>query len=228
MKLEIITIFPGIFSGFLKESLIGKAISSKALSVTLTNFRDLAPPPHHSVDDSPYGGGPGMVLKPEPLADAIRAAKGRLPSALVILLSASGIPFKQATAHTLSERPELILVCGRYEGVDQRLIERYVDLELSIGDYILMGGEVPAMVLLESIVRLIPGIIGNLDSTTTESYEQGFLEAPQYTRPPTFEGLQVPEVLLSGDHKAISAWRTERSKELTIRRRPDLISNKKE
>lgn len=229
MKLEIITIFPGIFAGFLKESLVGKAVSSGSLQITLTNFRDFAPPPHRSVDDSPYGGGPGMVLKPEPLADAVKSAKKRLPAAKVVLLSASGEPFKQGLARSFAaESAELILVCGRYEGVDQRFIDLYVDKEISIGDYVLMGGEVPAMVLIESITRLIPGVIGNESSTELESYENNLLEAPQYTRPPEFENMKVPQPLLSGDHKAITNWRKERSLELTSRRRPDLIAKTKE
>jgi tRNA (guanine37-N1)-methyltransferase len=228
MKLEILSIFPSIFAGFIKESLIGKAISSGALQVTLTNFRDFALPPHRSVDDSPYGGGPGMVLKPEPLSEAVKAAKSRLPAAKVVLLSASGMQFKQNMAHSLSKESEIIFVCGRYEGVDQRFIDKYIDQEISIGDYVLMGGEVPAMVLIESITRLIPGIIGNEVSTVSESYENNLLEAPQYTRPTIFEGAKVPDTLLSGDHKAIEKWRNESAVQLTSKRRPDLLNKIKE
>ena len=165
-----------------------------------------------------------MVLKPEPLAAAVADAKTRLPSAKVLLLAANGQPLTQKTARTLSTASELILVCGRYEGVDQRFIEKYIDQEISIGDYILMGGEVPAMVLIETVARLLPGVIGNLGSTTSESFENNLLEAPQYTRPPSFEGQQVPPVLLSGDHQAIDKWRLESSQKTTLERRPDLLN----
>ena len=229
MRIEILTLFPEIFSGFLNSSLIKKAIDKQLLAVTLTNFRQYADPPHYSVDDSPYGGGAGMVLKPEPLAKGIREAKSRLPAAKVILLSAAGIPFKQALAKEFSQDQDLILICGRYEGVDQRVIDLYVDYEISIGDYVLMGGEIPAMVLIEATTRLIKDVIGNSDSLTVESFvTEPLLEAPQYTKPAIFESRAVPEVLLSGNHAKISAWRAEQSQSITASRRPELKRGKNE
>lgn len=233
MRIEILTIFPDIFSGFLSGSLIGKAIERELLTVALTNFRDFADPPHHQVDDTPYGGGAGMVLRPEPLVRAIRDARARLPNAPVILLSASGSRFTQGHAQDLSGLAEMILVCGRYEGVDQRAIDLEIDQELSIGDYVLMGGEVGAMVLIEATTRLIGGVLGNNESIEHESFSTEstphLIEGPHFTRPAEFEGHKVPEVLLSGDHKKISAWRHEQSLKSTQSKRPDLfdLHNKK-
>jgi tRNA (guanine37-N1)-methyltransferase len=231
MKVEILTIFPEIFTSFLSTSLIGKAVDKGLLKVTTTNIRDFALPPHQHVDDAPYGGGAGMVMKPEPLTAALRAAKERLPKANVILLSPRGYPFCQTKAAELSNCEELILICGRYEGIDQRFIDLFVDQEISIGDYILMGGEVPAMVLLESSVRLIEDAIGNPSSVEEESFtprsehQRGLLEGPQYTRPPEFEGESVPEILLSGNHAKIARWRYEQALQITQVRRPDLLED---
>lgn len=228
MKIEILSIFPGIFEGFLRESLIGKACERGLLSVELTNIRDFAPSPHHKVDDAPYGGGAGMVMSAEVVARAVEAAKGRLPRAPVVLLSPAGAKFSQAEARRLSGSDEVILLCGRYEGIDQRVIDLLVDEELSIGDYVLMGGEVPAMVLIEAIVRLQPEVLGNEASATAESFEPTpdgqLLEAPHYTRPAQFRGMDVPPVLLSGDHAKIEAWRREESLKRTTERRPDLTA----
>lgn len=230
MKIEVLTIFPEIFSGFTSSSLIGKAVNKGLISINLRNIRDFSGPPHYQVDDSPYGGGAGMVMRPEPLSGAIEAAKAALPKAKVCLLSPAGKTFNQSKANDLSKAEELILICGRYEGVDQRVIDLSVDEEISIGDFVLMGGETAAMAIIEATVRLIPDVVGNSESTLTESFQsQGdetLLEAPQYTRPIEFKGLKVPEVLLSGNHKDIAAWRKERSLTLTQERRPDLLGKK--
>lgn len=223
MNVEILTIFPELFSSFLGESLIEKAISRELLSVTITNVRDFADPPHFHVDDTPYGGGAGMVMRPEPLTRAIAAAKKRLPDAVTILFTPAGAPLKQQQVKDLSSK-NLILVCGRYEGVDQRVIESHIDHEISIGDYVLMGGELPAMVLIEAVTRLVPGIVGNPESIEHESFSlESLLEGPQYTRPATFEGKGVPEILLSGDHSKIAKWRLAEAKKKTKNVRPDLI-----
>lgn len=231
MRIEVLSIFPDLFSGFLSSSLIAKAIDNKLLEIAVCNIRDFADPPHFHVDDTPYGGGAGMLMKPEPLARAIEAAKSRLPQARVILLSANGQLFRQSKAVELSSHPELILICGRYEGVDQRIIDLFVDEEISIGNYVLMGGEVPAMVLIEASVRLIDGVLGNEDSIKHESYSNetsdAILEAPHYTRPPEFRGQSVPDVLLSGNHAKIAEWRLKESRRLTAERRPELAGVKK-
>lgn len=229
MRIAILTIFPEIFQGFVSSSLIGKAVDREALSIEIIQIRDFADPPHNKVDDEPYGGGPGMVMKPEPLLRAIESAKEKLPNAKTILLSASGKQFTQKSAHDLSLSPELILVCGRYEGVDQRVIDLAIDEEYSVGDYVVMGGETPAMVVLEATCRLIPSILGNKGSIVEESYnsqEKGrLLEGPQYTRPAEFRGLSTPEVLLTGDHKKISEWRSSESLKKTTKVRPDLLTD---
>lgn len=229
MKIDVLTIFPEIFSGFISSSIISKALEKRLIEINLCNIRDFASPPHFQVDDSPYGGGAGMTMKPEPLSLAIEDSKRRLPKAPVLLLSPSGAKFSQSKAQTFSKNSELIFVCGRYEGIDQRAIDLLVDEEISIGDYVLMGGEIPAMVVTEAVVRLIPGVLGNADSTSFESFSdlgELLLEAPQYTRPPEFRGRAVPEVLLSGNHKAISDWRLEQSRKRTSERRPDLLKNR--
>lgn len=229
MQIEILTLFPPLFNGFLSSSLIEKAISRKLLSICLTNIRDYADPPHHQVDDTPYGGGAGMVMRPEPLLRAIEAAKARLPQARVILLSASGTKFTQSVARELSTTSEVILICGRYEGVDQRVIDLAVDQQLCIGDYVLMGGEVPAMVVIEASARLITDVIGNAESLNDESFSSSecqLLEAPHYTRPAVFRERTVPEVLLSGDHAKIAAWKKAQAIERTRTFRPDLLAAK--
>jgi tRNA (guanine37-N1)-methyltransferase len=186
---------------------------------------------HRTVDDVPYGGGPGMVMKPEPLVEAIEALagpKGPDRTACVILLSPQGAPLRQAGAVALAGKPHLVLVCGRYEGVDHRVGELAVDLELTIGDYVLAGGEVPAMAVIESVVRLLPGVLGNPASVETESFGTARLEGPQYTRPAVFRGLEVPAVLRSGHHAEIARWREEQALEWTRRRRPDLLDEREE
>lgn len=230
MKIIILTIFPALFDGFLNSSLIKKAQERSLLEVTLINIRDFSDPPHYQVDDIPYGGGAGMVMKPEPLMRAIEHAKTLLPNAPVVLLTPAGELLHQKAALQLAQQ-DLILLCGRYEGIDQRVIDLAVDRQLSIGDYVIMGGEVAAMVIIEATVRLIPGVIGNADSLTRESFtpqpeHSGMLEAPQYTRPAEFRGQAVPDVLLSGNHKMIDDWRTQKSEELTKKRRPELLARR--
>jgi tRNA (guanine37-N1)-methyltransferase len=230
MKIIVLTIFPELFEQFFTTSLIGKAAAEQKLTLTTIDIRAFAPPPHRSVDDAPYGGGPGMVMKPEPLAEAIAEAKKMLPQGKVILLSPSGLVFKQSVAQRLSQEQELILIAGRYEGIDQRIIDLYVDEEISIGDYVLMGGEIPAMAIIEAVTRLVPGVLGNAHSIATESFAVSDrngapLEAPQYTRPPEFLGRAVPKVLLSGDHGKIAQWRLEEGLKKTALNRPDLMAN---
>lgn len=228
MRLEIITIFPELFESFLNSSLIKRAREAGLATITTRNIRDFANPPHFHVDDAPYGGGAGMVLKPEPLALAIEAAKKKLPNARVVLLTPAGLPYTQLKAHEYAQLEELILVCGRYEGVDQRVIDLLVDEEISIGDYVLMGGEIPAMAVIESCLRLVENVVGNSESLHEESFSIGsekeaILEAPHFTRPAEFRGRSVPEVLLSGNHEKIKCWRRESSILRTRERRPDLI-----
>jgi tRNA (guanine37-N1)-methyltransferase len=228
-KIEILTIFPELFTSFINCSLIKKAIDKDLLAISCVNIRDFAEPPHFKVDDEPFGGGAGMLLKPEPLTKAIRASKSKLPTAPVILLSAAGKIFNQSTASKLAQLSEVILICGRYEGVDQRVIDKEIDMEISMGDYVVMGGEIPAMLMIEAITRLKPQIIGNEDSLTCESFHenQHLLEAPQYTRPSDFEGTRVPADLLSGDHERIKRWRKTAAMERTQTNRPDLIKKHK-
>lgn len=225
MKIEILTLFPSMFEGFLNTSLIEKIASRKLLDISVVNIRNFSDEPHNRVDDTPYGGGPGMVLMAEPILRAVEDAKTRLPNAKVILFSPTGEVYSQPLARQLSTVDQLILICGRYEGVDQRAIDLVVDMQLSLGDYILMGGEVAAMAVIESIARLLPGALGNVTSAIDESFAENsnLLEAPQYTKPAAVRGLTVPKVLLSGDHQAISNWKSEQVQRLTEKHRPDLI-----
>ncbi len=226
MKIDVITIFPELFEPFGRLSIVGHAVEAGLVCIAIHDLRAWTHDRHRSVDDSPYGGGPGMVMKPEPLVAAIEALagpKGPERSARVVLLSPQGHRLDQHRLADLAGEQQLVLVCGRYEGVDQRVIELAVDEELSLGDYVLSGGEVPAMAVIEGAVRLLPGALGNPESARTESFQAGLLEGPQYTRPPVFGGLEVPEVLRSGNHAAVAAWRADRAKALTRRRRPDLL-----
>ena len=227
MKFDIITLFPDYFTSPLNESLVKKAITNKILDITTIDLRDYSELPHKQVDDSPYGGGAGMILKPDILAKAVKATKRA--NSLVILPDPSGKKFDQSLANQFPTKEHLIFVCGRYEGVDQRFREKYVDLEISLGDYVLSGGEAATLVILETIARLIPGVIGNTNSLSDESFSQAgskLLEYPQYTRPEIFEDLKVPDILLSGDHEKIKKWRLEMSLEKTKRLRPDLLEKK--
>ena len=214
MRIGIVSIFPEIFDSFLKTSLIKKAIDRNLLSVEVTNPRCFSEPPHFQVDDSPYGGGAGMVMKAEPIIKAVEDLKKKIPESRVIALTAAGYTFNQKKAHELSQLNNLILICGRYEGIDQRALELVVDEEISIGDYVLMGGEIPAMVVIESCLRLRENVIGNTESLMHESFSDVnklSLEAPHYTRPETVRGLKVPDVLVKGNHKLIEQWRAEQS-----------------
>ena len=223
----MITIFPGLFGPFLEEAMVGIARRRGLAEIAVHDLRDWTTDRHRTVDDAPYGGGPGMVMRPEPLLQAIEALagpRGTEPRARVILLSPQGRPLDQAMAARLAQAERLCLVCGRYEGVDQRVIDLAVDEEVSIGDVVLSGGEVPAMALIEATLRLLPGVLGNPESASTESFQLGLLEGPQYTRPAVFRGLAVPEVLLSGDHGAVARWRAEQARKITQRRRPELLA----
>jgi tRNA (guanine37-N1)-methyltransferase len=231
LRIELITIFPELFEPFRRIGVLGGAVERGRIALEAHDLRRWTTDRHRSVDDIPYGGGPGMVMKPEPLVAAIEAlagAKGPGRSAHVALLSPQGATFTGGRAKELAGIEHLVLVCGRYEGVDQRVIELAVDEEISIGDYVLAGGEVAALAVIEATSRFVPGVLGNPESTVSESFEQGRLEGPQYTRPVEFRGLVVPEVLRSGDHAKIARWRRERGQERTERRRPDLLATQGE
>lgn len=220
---EILTLFPGMVSGYLGESILGKAQEKGRLRVTVTDIRDFAEGKHRVTDDVPYGGGAGMVMKPEPLVAAIEAARARHPGAKALLMSPRGPTFTQPKARELAADPAgMILVCGRYEGVDERVMP-YLDGELSLGDFILTGGEIAAMAVVDAVARLLPGVLGNVASSVAESFEEGLLEHPQYTRPPVFRGAEVPAVLQSGNHARIGRWRRWKALTLTRERRPDLF-----
>jgi len=219
MKIDILTLFPDFFAPFLSTSIIGRALESGTAEIRATNIRDYAYDRHKRVDDYCYGGGPGMLMKPEPLARAIDDC--RRSDSTVIFLSPKGEPFSQEIAQELSEAQHLIFICGHYEGIDQRVINSRVDREISIGDYVLTGGEIPAMVIADAVIRLLPGVLGE-GSAEDESMQSGLLEYPQYTRPRVFEGMEVPEVLLSGNHQAIEDWRREQSLLETKKKRKDL------
>ena len=221
MRVDILTLFPDLFTSVLGAGRIQRAIESGALTVAVHNIRDWATDRHRVVDDYPYGGGAGMVLKPEPLFAAIEAVRD--PAGHVILLTPQGTPLRQPLADELAQRPHLVLVCGHYEGVDERVREHAVDQEISIGDYVLSGGELPALVVLDTVTRLLPGVLGSAESLEEESFRAGVLEYPHYTRPAEFRGWRVPDVLLSGHHAAIAAWRREQALARTRARRPDLL-----
>lgn len=213
MKIQILTLFPEMFPGVMDTSMLWKAQDKGHLEISYVNLRDFGIGPRKTVDDTPYGGGDGMLLKPEPLFDAVAAAKDNDPDAKVLLMTARGERWVQAAAQSMADdKTGLIIICGRYEGYDER-ITTIVDRQISIGDYVLTGGELAAMIITDSIVRLIPGVLGGENSATIESFSDGkTLEFPQYTRPEDFRGMKVPEVLLSGNHAAIEAWRTKQSK----------------
>jgi tRNA (guanine37-N1)-methyltransferase len=225
LRIDVLTIFPALFEAFRSTGVLGQARDAGLLAVELHDLRDWTHDAHRSVDDLPYGGGPGMVMKPEPLVEAIEelmGPKGPDRRGRVILLSPQGARLDQEKARELAREERLLLVCGRYEGVDQRAVDLAMDEEISIGDYVVSGGEVPAMVLIDAVARWVPGVLGNPESLREESFQQGRLEGPHYTRPPVYRGLEVPEVLRSGDHGRIARWREEQALERTRRRRPDL------
>ncbi len=222
MHFDIITLFPGIFTSFLSESLLAKALDRKIITISLSTPRDFASDRHRTCDDRPYGGGPGMILTPEPLAKAIETASVGDPPPWRIYLSPSGSRLTQSKVKELKAKKRLLLICGRYEGLDQRIIDLLVDEEISIGDYVVNGGEIPAMVIIEAVARLVPGFMGQERSADEESHEAGLLEYPHYTRPQEFRGLKAPEVLLSGNHREVTAWRLKASLAKTLSLRPEI------
>lgn len=220
MKIDILTLFPEMFQGAFSESIIKRARENGKVEIHLHNFRDYTLDPHDKVDDTPFGGGAGMVLSCQPIFDCVESL--RTEESKVILLTPSGIPYKQKMAYDLSQEKHLIIICGHYEGFDER-ISSIVDMEVSIGDYVLTGGEIPAMVLTDSIVRLIPGVINERSHIEDSFNENYLLDYPTYTKPRVFRGMEVPEILLSGDHAKIDAWRYNESVKRTRERRPDLL-----
>jgi tRNA (guanine37-N1)-methyltransferase len=222
MRFDILTIFPGFFSSPLEQSIIGRAISKGHVEVHTHNIRDFATDKHSSTDDSPYGGGAGMVMKVEPIVRALESVKGGDGRAKVILTTPQGAPFSHKTAKELSGLDRIIVICGRYEGVDER-IRAFVDMEVSLGDYVLTGGEIPALAIIDAVSRFIAGVLGDEASSRNDSFFWGLLEYPQYTRPEEFRGMKVPEELLSGDHGLIERWRRKESIRRTMERRPDLL-----
>jgi tRNA (guanine37-N1)-methyltransferase len=224
MRFDIVTIFPEMFDGPLAHSIIGRAKEKGLLEIHVHNLRKWAVDKHHVTDDYPYGGGAGMVMKVEPFASAIEELKTQNPGAKVVLMTPGGELFNQQSAMALSFLSGLIILCGRYEGVDERVSGLFCDMEISIGDYVLTGGEIPAMALLDCVARLVPGVVGDETSVINESHSDGLLEHPHYTRPAEFRGARVPDILLNGDHKKIEAWRREESIKKTATRRPDLLS----
>lgn len=218
MRVHVFTLFPGAFDGFLSESIVRIAQEKNALTVDRIDFRDFATDKHASVDDRPFGGGPGMLLKPEPIFGAIEELEGRRGPIPKILLSPTGRPLTQDLVVELAAVPEFALICGRYEGFDERIHQGIELEEISIGDYVLSGGEVPAMVLIDAVARLLPGVLGDEESAQQESFQGRLLDFPQYTRPREYRGMTVPEVLLSGDHKKIEAWRRNASLQRTLER----------
>jgi tRNA (guanine37-N1)-methyltransferase len=223
LTFTVVTIFPQMFASILDHSILKRAQEKKLLKINLVDLRDYTTDKHKTTDDSPYGGGQGMVMKPEPLVAAIEEARARNPKARVILLAPQGRVFKQSVAQRLAGEDEIVLLCGRYEGIDER-VKGFIDEEISVGDYILSGGEPAANIVIDTVTRLVPGVLGNVDSAEEESFSDGLLEYTQYTRPEDFRGLKVPDVLLSGDHQRVKQWRREKSLELTRERRPDLIA----
>jgi tRNA (guanine37-N1)-methyltransferase len=227
LHFTVITIFPNMLSSPLGHSILKKAQANRLIKIDVVDLRDYTADRHRMTDDAPYGGGQGMVMKPEPLFAAIESARSEAPDAHVILLTPRGRTFNQEAARNLAEKQNVVLVCGRYEGIDER-VNTFVDDEISLGDYTLSGGEPAAIVVIDAVARLVPGVLGNDNSAVDESFTNGLLEYPQYTRPEEFRGMRVPEVLLSGDHERIREWRRRQSLTITQARRPDLISNGRE
>lgn len=227
MRFDVLTLFPELFSSLLKETILGRAVKAGLVDIRLVNIRSFARGRHLVTDDKPFGGGEGMVMKPGPISralDSVDRTKGR---SLVVLLTPQGRQLNQALAWELSRTEQLILVCGRYEGVDERIRTGCAEMELSIGDYVLSGGEIAAMVVIDAVSRLVPGVLGGEKSTQQDSFEDGLLEYPQYTRPRVFRNREVPEILLSGDHEKIRVWRRTESLRRTLERRPDLLEKAK-
>ena len=224
MKIELLTIFPEMFDSFLNASIIGRAREAGLLDIHATDIRPYSQNKHKNTDDYPFGGGAGMLMLAQPIADAMKDAARPPFQGKRIYMSPRGIPLTQALAQQLSQEEQLVILCGHYEGVDQRVLDKYIDMEISVGDYVLTGGETAAMVLIDCVSRLVPGVLGSAESAGDESFSNdGLLEYPQYTRPRVFENMEVPEVLLNGDHKKISQWRREQALLATARMRPDLL-----
>ena len=223
MRIDILTIFPSLINSFVNESLIGKAQESGTLEISALDIREGASGVHKAVDDTPFGGGPGMVLKPDPIFNVV---ENKNPPRPLYLLSPAGEPFSHSKAKELSKLDGFSLLCGRYEGVDQRVRDHLIDGEISLGDFVLAGGEIAALAVVETVTRLIPGVMGNIESAASESFTQGLLEYPQYTRPWDFEGLTPPDILRSGNHEQIKLWRKAKALEITLSNRPDLIEKR--
>jgi len=230
VRIDVFTIFPAIFASPLQEGLLGKAVRGGIVEIRVHDIRDYAEGKHRQVDDAPFGGGPGMVVKPEPVFTAVTATLGYSMDELealkekvrVIMLTPRGRRMDQQMAAELAAQPHIALICGRYEGVDERVMEHLCTDALSVGDYVLSGGEFAALVVIEAVTRLVPGVVGNEESLADESFSQGLLEYPQYTRPADYRGWRVPEVLVSGDHEAVDSWRRERAREWTMKMRPEM------
>jgi tRNA (guanine37-N1)-methyltransferase len=227
MRFDVLTLFPELFSSFLKEAILGRAVKAGLVDIRLVNIRSFARGRHLVADDRPFGGGEGMVMKPGPISRALESIDRTKDRSLVLLLTPQGRPFDQPMAWELSRMEQIILICGRYEGVDERIRTTYVDIELSIGDYVLSGGEMAAMVLIDAVSRLVSGVLGGERSAQEDSFEEGLLEYPQYTRPRVFKNQEVPEILLSGDHERIRVWRRTESLKRTLEKRPDLLEKAK-
>jgi len=224
MRFDIFTLFPEIFAGVFDESILKRARAAGLLEIGLHNIRDYAEGKHRVTDDYPYAGGGGMIMKPEPIFAAVEAVLGAPPQIPIILLSPQGRVFNQDIAFELAQHPHLALICGHYEGVDERVREHLATDEISIGDYVLTGGEIPAMIIVDAVARLIPGVLGDPAAPTKDSHASGLLEGPHYTRPAEFRGWRVPEILLSGNHAQIAAWRRREALRRTLERRPDLLA----
>jgi tRNA (guanine37-N1)-methyltransferase len=223
MIIKILTIFPQMVRPFLEESILQKGVEKDLVEYEIVDLRDFSTDKHKTVDDTPFGGGGGMVLKPEPIVSALEDAGADLKKPRIILTSASGKTFTQELARELSEEKSLIFICGHYAGVDERVKELFRLEEISIGDFVLTGGEIPAMAMIDATVRLIPGVLGNFDSAENDSFQKGLLGYPHYTKPQEYRGKKVPEVLISGNHKEIARWRRQKAMEITYRNRPDLL-----
>jgi tRNA (guanine37-N1)-methyltransferase len=223
MRFDVFTLLPDTFAPYLQASILQKATERGLLEFHVHNIRDYTHDKHHTTDDTPYGGGGGMVMKPEPVFEAIENVLSQVPTCPIILLTPQGRVFNQRIAFELAEEPQIALLCGRYEGIDERIREHLVTDEISIGDYVLTGGELPALILIDSIARLLPGVLGDPDGAMDDSHASGLLEYPHYTRPPEFRGWGVPETLVSGDHGKITKWRREQSLLRTLEKRPDLL-----
>jgi tRNA (guanine37-N1)-methyltransferase len=225
MQIDVLTLFPRIFEGPLDESILKRARERGLVNIRVHNLRDFTHDKHRVVDDKPYGGAPGMLMKPEPIFEAVESLQQ--PETCVVLMTPQGAPLTQHRARELAGKPHLIIICGHYEGVDDRVREALVDEEISIGDYVLTNGALAAAVLVDCVTRLLPGVLGDDQSAADDSFAGGLLEGPQYTRPPEFRGMKVPEVLLSGNHAAVAKWRAQQSRQRTQERRPDLLEEDK-